>query len=230
MIPFSQITSGINIYIILFFIIFVLFLFESVYFIKKKSEEVSSEPANVPSPDSAKTEFSYGLLVIILLAILGFLSFKIYQKVSVASSATKKLASLPKSAAVNNQSVVSPTSGAPSQTQNLILLSPTSSPVTISVTPGQSPTPVFTVTPVPSPTLTPKPTVTIVPSPTRIISPSPISVISTAIPPEAINDSAVSPSQAAAVVVPKIPVAGSVKDTVTIFFFAAISLITGFIL
>lgn len=214
-------TGSVLVYI--FFALFLLFIVESIYFLKKKLSLGPVESVNGESGQNGGKLILLGGLVIVVLLIVSFgWLFLSKQKTPSPTISTKTAPTV-----TPTQILPSPTPeelvyGLPTVTQ--IPLSPTAAP-TAKITSSKTSTPTKTPTPtkIPSQTTTPKPKVPTA-SPTNPPTGGPIGG------PDTISPTIDQSTSSAVVVVPKMPVAGSIGQTLTLFFVAISSVIIGFIL
>lgn len=190
--------------VFLFFALFILILIESIYFLKKNAAQ---EIPDMENQDNTKRRFPAFIFFLLFLCAIGvFLFFTLKNK------------NIPQT-----QVSITPT---PFPTR---IISPSLSPALPQTeTPQPTSSPTATLTKTPNPTLSKKPTPTIRPSSTPKPSPTKKAQASPTVFPignpaqDAMSKEA-TPSQEI-VVVPKLPVAGSMQQTV-LYLFSAVGII-----
>lgn len=201
-----------NLLVFIFFALFLLFLAESIYFMRRKLGNPVSETANPDNNPHAGKYILAGVVAAIFLLIAGTYLFLSGKKTAPVKDTATQVASptpIPPTPATGEVAYVLPTQ---------IPLSPSPTlAVIVTITPMPSPTKK------PSPTITPSPT-TQPPKPTNAPTSGPIGG------PDTVSPTMNQLPTSAAVVIPKLPVAGSAQQTLGIFFMAVSAILTGLIL
>lgn len=221
-----------NLLVILFVFLFFLFLVESIFFIKNKLhvetfEKVDSDNQN----QKGKMILIGGLLTLVVVTVALLILFKnqfispTAQMISIPSP-TVYIEPLPPTPTLVNIAVSPITTGKP----NPLISIPA---VNVSIIPTKTPkptkTPVPTKTPIPTKTPVPTKTPTLSPTPksgTQVLSPSIIVPIGEPV----VLSPTIVQSTTSAVIVPKMPVAGYLGQSMTLVFMAISSLIVGLLL
>lgn len=200
----------INILVFVFVGLFILFLVESIYFLKKKLNTGIVETHTGETGQSGGRMVLIGGLIIAVLAVVSFgWLFLTKQKTSTSDTTVNNI--LPTEVPIQppTPTLVEIVYTYPTVTSTPISPTPT---VGTRITPTKTPIPTKTPTPTkpPSPTPTPSKTLPIGgPEVTSTISPTPTNAV---------------------VIVPKIPVAGSIEQTLVMFFLGISTVVVGLIL
>ena len=209
-----------NLLAFLFFFLFFAFLVESIYFLKRKLSIGVVEITNQENPQKGNNYILMGGLMVILFIVIASLIF-FFSKHNSFPSYYLKTETIPTN--VPTQIIPSPT---PVQ---VVYNLPTATPILFSPTPT-----VFSKispTKVPIPTKTPIPTIRVTVSPASPSNTPPIGGPATRQGgPDIISPTITATPTTALVIVPKLPIAGSVTQTLIMLLVAISSITAGLIL
>lgn len=208
----------VNILVFVFVGLFILFLVESIYFLKKKLNTGIVETHTGETGQSGGRIVLIGGLIIAVLAVasLGWL-FLTKQKTSTSNTTVDNILPTEVPTQPPTPTLVEIVYTYPTVTSTPISPTPT---VGTRITPTKTPIPTKTPTPTKPPSPTPTKKVTATPTPSKTLPIGGPQLTST-----------ISPTPTnAVVIVPKTPIAGSIEQTLVMFFLGISTVVVGLIL